>query len=100
MTFGHALYEKGLSPYVGMTANCILFHVDKALLQQSNQSQLDWIDNQLADLFSEGVKYTKPKDLRPFPLLGLPGWDANNSDEVYYDNQQYFRPGRGIKPEK
>lgn len=98
VTFGHALYEKGLSPYVGMTANCILFHVDDALLQQSNQSQLDWIDNQLADLFSEGLKYTKPKDLRPFPLLGLPGWDANNSDEVYYDNQQYFRPGRGVRP--
>lgn len=97
VTFGHALYEKGLSPYVGMTANCILFHVDEELIQQNNQTQLDWIDNQLAGLFSEGIKYTKPKDLAPFPLLGLTGWDDDNSKEAYYDNLQYFRSGRGIK---
>lgn len=97
VTFGHALYEKGLSPYVGMTANCILFHVEAELLSQSNQSQLDWIDNHLAELFTQGKNYTKPKDLRPFPLLGLPGWDSANSKEAYYDNQHYFRPGRGGK---
>ena len=95
VTFGHALYEKGLSPYVGMTANCILFHVDDTLIKQTNQQQLDWIDSQLAGLFSDGTTYTKPKDLRPFPLLGLPGWDSNNASEEYYDNQHYFRPGRG-----
>jgi len=100
ITFGHALYEKGLSPYVGMTANCILFHTDEALLHQSNQRQLDWIDTELSSLFSEGTQYIKPKDLSPFPLLGLPGWDDNNVTEVYYDNQQYFRPSRGEKRNK
>jgi len=100
ITFGHALYEKGLSPYVGMTANCILFHTSEVLLHQSNQQQLDWIDAELSNLFSEGVRYVKPKDLSPFPLLGLPGWDDNNAVEAYYDNQQYFRPGRGQKRNK
>lgn len=94
VTFGHALYEKGLSPYVGMTANCILFHVDEKLLQQTNQQQLDWIDNELAKLFLAGEPYKKPKDLAPFPLLGLPGWDEDNEMESYYDNVNYFRPGR------
>lgn len=97
ITFGHALYEKGLSPYVGMTANCILCHVDEDLLKQTNQQQLDWIDGQLAELFGNGTSYSKPKDLRPFPLLGLPGWDSDNESEDYYDNVNYFRPGRGNK---
>ena len=100
VTFGHALYEKGLSPYVGMTANCILFHVDEAVLQQSNQQQLDWIDAELSKLFVEGEPYKKPKDLSPFPLLGLPGWDKENEIESYYDNVDYFRPGRGLKTNK
>lgn len=97
VTFGHALYEKGLAPYVGMTANCILFHTNENILQQNNQQQLEWIDEELSSLFSEGSRYIKPKDLSPFPLLGLPGWDENNIDEAYYDNQHYFRPKRGEK---
>lgn len=97
VTFGHALYEKGLSPYVGMTANCILFHVDENVLQQTNRQQLTWIDDELANLFSQGEVYQKPKDLSPFPLLGLPGWDKENEEESYYDNVNYFRPGRSNK---
>ena len=96
ITFGHALYEKGLSPYVGMTANCILFLTDENILKANNQKQLNWVDTQLASLFSDGTSYIKPKDLRPFPLLGLPEWDDNNNVEAYYDNQQYFRPRRGL----
>jgi hypothetical protein len=94
VTFGHALYEKGLSPYIGMTANCILLHVDEALLQQSKQQQLDYIDTELAQLFISGENYKKPKDLSPFPLLGLPGWNEGNEIESFYDNENYFRPGR------
>lgn len=97
VTFGHALYEKGLSPYIGMTANCILLQVDKKLLGQTNQQQLAYIDTELAQLFSAGEPYQKPKDLSPFPLLGLPGWDKGNEVESFYDNQRYFRPGRAKK---
>ena len=97
ITFGHALYEKGLSPYVGMTANCILLLVDESVMHQSNQHQLDYIDNELTRLFSVGEPYKKPKDLSPFPLLGLPGWDKDNEKEAYYDNTDYFRPGRKKK---
>ena len=94
VTFGHALYEKGLSPYIGMTANCILLYVDENILQQTNQKQLDYIDTELSRLFSDGEPYKKPKDLSPFPLLGLPGWDKGNEMESFYDNLRYFRPGR------
>lgn len=97
VTFGHALYEKGLSPYVGMTANCILLHVDEEVLQKTNQQQLTYIDKALEELFTQGEPYQKPKDLSPFPLLGLPGWDIGNELESYYDNERYFRPGRTNK---
>jgi len=100
VTFGHALYEKGLAPYIGMTANCILFHVNENILQQTNQQQLDWIDLQLSEIFIQGKKYRQPKDLAPFPLLGLPGWDAGNEFEIYYDNVNYFRPGRSNRINK
>ena len=97
VTFGHALYEKGLSPYVGMTANCILLHVDETILVKQNKQQLDYIDSELSHLFTDGDIYQKPKDLSPFPLLGLPGWDKNNEEESYYDNLNYFRAGRTKK---
>lgn len=97
ITFGHALYEKGLSPYIGMTANCILLEVDETLLTSSNEQQLDYIDTELSQLFLDTGSYSKPKDLSPFPLLGLPGWDEGNKLESFYENEDYFRPGRGRK---
>ena len=97
ITFGHALYEKALSPYIGMTANCILFHVDDAVLKKSNLQQLAWIDENLSKVFKDGQSYKKPKDLNPFPVLGLPGWHQENGSESFYDNVNYFRPGRNKK---
>lgn len=94
ITFGHAMYEKGLVPYVGMTANSILIVVDKGFFQQTLEKRLGYIDERLPSLFSDGTQYSKPKDLSPFPVLGLPGWDPDNESEAYYDNIDYFRNGR------
>lgn len=95
VTFGHGLYEKGLKPYIGMTANCILLKDTENILGLPTSEQLIWFDKTLAHLIKEGKAYTKPRDLNPFPVLGLPGWHKNNEIESFYDNQQYFRPGRG-----
>ncbi len=94
ITFGHAMYEKGLAPYIGMTANCILIEADQAFFLKKNAQQLQWLDEQLAALFKAGEVLNGPKDLQPFPILGLPGWDSGNDVEKYYDNTNYFRPGR------
>jgi len=92
--FGHAVYEKGLAPYIGMTVNCVLLESEADFFQLDNDSRLAWVDEQLATMFSAGTLLTKPKDLSPFPVLGMPGWDAENDNEAYYDNVNYFRPGR------
>ena len=94
VTFGHAMYEKALAPYLGMTANTILLQVEKGYFSLPQQEQLAYIDERLAGIFQAGDRYTQPRDLQPFPILGMPGWDAANGSESYYDNTNYFRPGR------
>jgi len=95
LTFGHAMYEKGLKPYIGMTANAILLNTDQTVIELEQDAQLSWLDETLAKTFSEGSRYTKPKDLSPFPILGMPGWMAENEHEAFYDDPWYFRSGRG-----
>jgi hypothetical protein len=97
ITFGHALYEKGLKPYPGMTANSVLIKVNADYFAQPLQQRLTDIDARLATIFENEERYLKPRDLNPFPLLGLPGWDKANENEDYYDNTDYFRPGRASK---
>ncbi len=93
VVFGHALYEKGLAPYIGMTANCILLQVDAAFMRAGREAQVGALDERLAQLFAAGVALQAPKDLSPLPILGLPGWDAGNTRETYYENLAYFRAG-------
>ncbi len=94
VTFGHAVYEKALHPYIGMTANAILLDVDQALLDLPMPALLPVLDQRLATLFTAGIAYTQPKHLQPLPILGMPGWDPANACASYYDNVRYFRPGR------
>lgn len=94
ITFGHAMYEKGLTPYLGMTANTILLEVGADFFDRNMGERLAWVDDKLADIFEQGTQYQKPKDLSPFPILGIPGWDPENENKSYYDNTRYFRPGR------
>ena len=91
--FGHALYEKGLAPYVGMTAHTVLMQAPADFFAQATTEQLCWLDAKLAPLFDAGV-LTQAQDLQPFPILGMPGWDPANNQAAYYDNSDYFRPGR------
>lgn len=85
---GHALYEKALSPYVGMTGHALLLHADGA---GGGDPQCI-----AANLLQTGVMH--PRDLSPLPVLGIPGWWEANRDAAFYDNTAYFRPGRMRQP--
>ena len=91
--FGHAIYEKALNPYLGMTAHAILLTVAQEFFDWPLQEQLDYVDSVTAASFRDNI-YDSPKSFQPFPLLGMPGWDKNNNVESYYDNVNYFRSGR------
>ena len=77
-----------------MTANAILLQVDEDYFAKPLADRLAYLDGQLAKIFADGEQYTQPRDLQPFPILGMPGWDAENAHQAYYDNTYYFRPGR------
>ena len=79
-TFGHAMYEKYMFPYIGMTAKALF-------LPKDNVECDDFISSKIANdelLINKG-------ELFALPVLGIPGW-YKNQDESFYANQNYFRP--------
>jgi hypothetical protein len=96
--FGHGLYEKALSPFIGLTGHAILFPVEESFFALPFEAQIEQLDSYFEGVFST---IATPRDLCPLPLLGVPGWANENEDPAYYDNEAYFRQGRirsGGKP--
>jgi hypothetical protein len=94
VVFGHALYEKGLQPFAGVTGRGLILDCDAALIAAAPAAQSAWIDAQLAALLDSTGSLTATRDLTPVPILGIPGWCADNAREDYYANTAYFRPRR------
>lgn len=94
VVFGHALYEKGLQPFAGVTGRGLILDCDAALIGESPAAQAAWIDAQLAVLIENADNLTSTRELTPVPILGIPGWCADNAREDYYANTAYFRPPR------
>lgn len=92
--FGHGLYEKALQPYVGVTGQGLLVAVESEFFSWPLVRQLAHLDELLAVYLAKPAHCRSTSELTPVPLLGVPGWTANNDDETYYDNTAYFRPGR------
>lgn len=95
LVFGHALYEKAISPYIGMTGQAILLKCPTAFLALPAARRIAQLDRDLASFFNGDTRNDSfdTGALTPFPLLGVPGWDDNNNAD-YYNNSDYFRPGR------
>ncbi len=94
IVFGHALYEKALQPYIGMTAHSVLISVDAEFLNQPPGRLVTETDDLLTHFFQDNSAIQSPQDFSPFPLLGMPNWHPANSKESFYENKNYFRPGR------
>ncbi len=86
--FGHALLEKLLVPYKAITAHTI------ALADQSIMpAHADGIDQQLSPLISPALS---PSLFRPLPVMGIPGWDAAQTEKDFYlDTAVFRRPRQG-----
>jgi len=92
--FGHSIYEKALQPYKGITAKTVIFDVPARELERPLPQQLASLDARLAKYFGEPEVLAATEAYAPLPVLGIPGWSADNEDERYYDDSQHFRPGR------
>lgn len=92
--FGHGLYEKALTPYIGMTGNALICSVPDFFFRLDRQEQIDELDTRLAEKIPLDALLQRPSCLTPLPLLGVPGWWEENEKESFYENKKYFRPKR------
>jgi len=88
--FGHAMHEKALTPYLGMTTHNIMLTQESGFFQKDFLEQLSIIDQTISDIWLR-KKIEKAKELQPLPLLGIPAWWKEKQDSKFYDNQDYFR---------
>jgi hypothetical protein len=84
--FGHALLEKLVTPYKSITSH--VYRVDSHINPHDEAALDAWLvqDLQPAKLA------TKPYE--PLPVLGIPGWTADNAEWAYYEDTNVFRPKR------
>jgi hypothetical protein len=85
--FGHALTEKLVAPRKPMTAH--VFRV------REPSRALSDIDTWLSEELSADLLATKP--FAHLPVLGVPGWWAENEDSAFYDDVSVFRAARAAK---
>lgn len=84
---GHALLEKLVSPRKQVTAHVFTPH--KAINSVANMVDVDGL---LAQALDAATLAQKP--FSPLPVLGVPGWWAQNLNFSFYDDPQVFRPPR------
>jgi DUF3025 family protein len=94
--FGHAIYEKALQPFMGVTGRGVIFAVAADFFSPALEQQLQLLDKKLADYLNNPQHLNRTAELAPVPILGVPGWNAENERESYYENEAYFRAGRNV----
>jgi len=94
LPFGHALCEKALAPYKGITGRGWLLEVDRDFMGLSPEERTVKIDRRLALQIADPQTLRHTQVLAPLPVLGVPGWCVDNEQPAYYDDPHYFRPGR------
>lgn len=94
--FGHGLHEKALKPYLGFTGQGLLLKVEADFFGWSMTRRLAHLDQLVGTYLSDPEHCRSTRELTPVPLLGVPGWAADNEHVSYYDNKSYFRDKRSV----
>ena len=76
--FGHAVLEKALEPWPGITC--------KAIVLPGGD-----LDAQAAQWLGAQDRSASPRLLAPLPIFGYPGWFPGQ-DAAFYSDKRYFRP--------
>ena len=100
LLFGHAVYEKALQPFLGITSRGIVLEVEPDLLSAPPRERLAEIDARLAEHISDPARILATRELAVVPILGVPGWYPGNECAEFYDNTDYFRPARRTEVER
>ena len=90
-SFGHALMEKLVQPYKGITAHSWVVWVEADYFALSSEQQSAWIDASVSSQLQRHDLTTN--DYTPLPVLGVPTWSAGQNTEFYQD-KSVFRDRR------
>ncbi len=93
---GHAMLEKLEQPRIDLCAHVRIWLMDETVWADwyglDEDARRYGLDAWLADDVKGNLQ--TPKDLQPLPLMGIPGWCADNADSDFYNNTTVFRPKR------
>ena len=84
VAFGHALLEKLMNPYKAVTAHALHIALPP-------RSPLHDVDRCMATVLDQQLS---PSYLMPLPVLGIPGWWAQNENPDFYSDRAVFRPAK------
>jgi hypothetical protein len=79
---GHAVLEKALEPWPGISCKAVLV----APGADPDEQAAAWLAGLPAD--------ATPKDIPVMPVFGYPGWLPGSDSPALYDDTRYFRPSR------
>lgn len=94
LVFGHALAEKLLAPFKGITARALILVAGVDRVDAEGARQLAFADAQAAAWLARPDALVSTRELAPLPVLGIPGWTPDNENPAYYDDTTQFRTGR------
>ncbi len=92
LVVGHALLHALLEPYIGLMGHALLIDAPGGALEDALSARR-FIDAWAPEHLSGRIQRTR--DLCPLPLLGIPGYVANESAAFYDGLPEYFRARRG-----
>ena len=88
--FGHALMEKLVAPYKGITAHAWLVEVAAEYFELTEADRMAHVDGVIAAQLTAGLRN---RDYAPLPLMGIPGW-SDVQDADFYADPSVFRSRR------
>lgn len=91
--FGHALLEKLIAPYAACTAHAWVVDVPPEYFAWPRVQRNTYLDDTVSAALAADA-HLSGRSFSPLPVLGIPGWWAQNEDPSFYDDATVFRPGR------
>ncbi len=91
--FGHALLEKLVTPYKACTAHAWIVDVPSEFFVWTRASRDAYLDETVAGTLLERAEFSSQM-FAPLPVLGIPGWWAENESPSFYEDSSVFRSGR------
>jgi len=91
---GHAVLEKALRPWPGVTCKALFFRVPAELIAAPAVELARELDWRAADWLLAHAPRCTAREVPPLPIFGFPDWYPGNEHSEFYDDTRYFRPFR------